>query len=363
MFAYKPLHVSGDWPVASPSEAFMEPSVLLDLSRSIDQGDFPNIHAILIEHAGHLIYEAYFEGDDYPRDEALERVVFDADTLHDLRSVSKSVTALLLGIALGDEFDAAIARPIRDFFPDLDVEYGPGIEAVTLHHVLTMTAGLKWDQVTHPPGDPGNDEYLFSETERPIEFVLGRPIVNAPGTTWTYSSGLTEVVAAIIGRRTSKRLDKFAEEVLFEPLGIRNYEWFGSRSWLPVGMPSASFGLRLRARDLAKIGSLILHNGTWNGKQVVPAAWIEIATRAHVDRIGGFTAGIYGYGFQWYPGKSTSVPSYPIIAAVGNGGQRLLIFPEQHLVLTVLAGNYNGPYQDHAHRMQGRIVRAHRDHL
>lgn len=358
----EPLQLSDGWRVAGPKEAYMDERALSDLTHLVEIGEFPNTHAVLIEHAGHLVYETYYEGEDYADLEFLGHVVFEVDTLHDLQSVTKSVTALLLGLALGSDFDEVLATPIAKFFPDLDIVFGAGTDAVTLQHVLTMTAGIQWGQRTDP-WDEGNDGYLLFETDTPIEMVLGRPVINTPGTKWVYNSGLTEIVGGIVARLTRQRLDKFAESALFEPLGITHYEWWGSQNWQPVGMPSASSGLRLRARDVAKIGSLVLHGGAWNNKQVIPVAWIDVATRPHVNGMKLVHYGIFNYGFQWYTGVSSSIPAYPIVWAFGYGGQCLYVLPDQHLVVTVLAGNYGGPYEDNGARMLGRIVRAHIDHL
>lgn len=357
-----PDETDDGWPIASLEEASMDAAALSELTRLLEQGDFPNIHAVLIEHAGRLIYEAYFEGLDYQRDDELTHTRFDAHTLHDLRSVTKGVTALLLGLALGDEFESALDTPIVEFFPDLNAGIGAGVEEIALRHVLTMTAGLDWDERTHPWGSPENDEFLLHTTPRPLEMVLARPVTTAPGTDWTYNSGLTELAGGVVERKTGRNVRDYAQEVLFGPLGTREFEWWGPKSWVPEGMPSASAGLRLRARDLAKIGSLILNRGLWGGEQIVSAELIALIVRPHVESIGLVAHGIFGYGLQWYPGKSTSIPSYPLIGAFGNGGQRLFILPKQHLVLTVLAGNYNGPYQDHGERMIGRIARAHLAH-
>ncbi|MEM7225793.1 MAG: serine hydrolase [Pseudomonadota bacterium] len=340
----------------------MDAEGLSELTRLLEQGEFPNTHAVLIEHAGALIYEAYFEGDDYQGDAELTRVKFDAHTLHDIRSITKSVTALLLGLALEEEFEPALKTPIVEFFPDLRDRVGAGVERITLLQVLTMTAGLDWDERTHPWGSPENDEFLLHTTDRPIELVLARSVTAEPGTNWTYNSGMTELAGGIIERKTGKNVRDFARSVLFGPLGVEEFEWWGAKTWLPAGMPAASGGLRLRARDLAKIGSLVLHKGRWGGQQVVPTEVIELIVQPHVDRIGQVANGILGYGLQWYAGKSTSIPSFPLIGAFGNGGQRLFILPKQHLVITVLAGNYNGPYQDNGERMIGRIARAHYGH-
>jgi len=367
----KPLQLQDGWPVASPGEAHLDARSLSDLTQWIEETyEYQNTHAVLIEHAGHLVYELYLEGQDSRFDgstrnrlfSSLGNRVFNVNSLHDLASVSKSVTSLLLGIALRGDYERTLATPITEYFKDQGITFGVGTEAVTLQHVLTMTAGLEWD-VTLPYSDPRNDNHkLFFMVENPIELVLGRRVTDPPGTVWNYNNGLTELLGTIIEQKTGKRLDVFAAEALFEPLGITNFEWVGPPSWQPKGRPSAAGGLRMRARDLAKIGSLSLHNGVWNNRQIVSPEWIQLSSQHHVNEVDRWSRGIYGYGFQWWPGRSNSIPTYRIIAGFGSGGQQLLVVPERHLVVTVFAGNYNRHRQDLFNWVLGRIAMAHREH-
>ena len=146
----KPKLLFDGWPVASAGEAFMDAAPLANITRLVGRGEFPNTHAIVVEHAGALVHEVYFEGQDFRGDEALGDVAFDAGTLHDIRSISKSVTALLLGLALDGAFAEALDTPVLEYFPEMKAWTGPGWDAVLLRHVLTMTAGLEWDEKTHP---------------------------------------------------------------------------------------------------------------------------------------------------------------------------------------------------------------------
>ena len=166
----------------------------------------------------------------------------------------------------------------------------------------------------------------------------------------------------IIEQKTGKRLRDFANEVLFEPLGINNFEWWGRRNWNPKGRPRASAGLRMRARDLAKVGSLVLHDGLWGNRRIVPSKWIQLSIQRHVKESIQGARGNYGYGFQWWPGHSNSIPRYKIIAGFGLGGQQLLVVPELHLAVTVFAGNYDRHGQNLFNWVLDRVVFAHRKH-
>lgn len=336
-----PVQREDGWPVAAAGTAGFSEAALAALTQAIRDGVYLNTHAVLVEKAGHLVYEAYFEGKDERWGVPLGNVVFDHQTLHDLRSVSKSVTSALLGIALGGDYETALATPLPAYFPDLKHRFGPDLGQVTLQHALTMTAGLEWNEMTVPYTDRSNDEIQLYYTYDPIGMVLSRPLRDPPGSTWYYNGGLTQVLAGLIERKTGMPLDRFAEEALFAPLGITDYEWLGSSLWPSGSSPSAASGLRLTARDLAKIGSLFLHQGRWQGQQVIPAEWIARSTERYVQDIPWGPPGVYGYGFMWYPGHTKGIPGFRIIRAAGNGDQKIFILPEQEIVVTIFAGLYN----------------------
>ena len=209
-------------------------------------------------------------------------------------SVSQSVTSALLGIALANDFATVLARPIGSFFSHLKLR--PELDAVTLEHVLTMTAGLEWNEMTVPYTGPKNDELQMSIVEDPIELVLSRPLRDKPGSAWYYNGGLTQVLVGVIKQITGKPFDTFAKEALFAPLGVTQYEWLGSPKWDPH-MPSAASGLRMRARDLARFGSVFLHGGTWADRRIVPEAWVDRSIQRHVQASGPGTP--WSYGYQW----------------------------------------------------------------
>ena len=150
-----PVPRDDGWPVAAAGTVGFDEAVLTKLTQDIRDGAYLNTHAVLVEKSGDLVYEAYFAGEDERWGNPLGRVAFDYQTLHDLRSVSKSVTSALLGIALAEEdFETALAAPVTVYFPDLEQRFGPDLDPelgrVTLQHVLTMTAGFEWNEMTVP---------------------------------------------------------------------------------------------------------------------------------------------------------------------------------------------------------------------
>ena len=348
-----PPQASDGWALGDPAEAGFDAAALERLVADIEAGEFPNTHALLIEHDGALVFERYFSGSDERWGQTIASRVMGPDSLHDLRSISKSVTSALVGIALSSDSAAEMDRPVAEYLPGYSL--GEAQQTITLHHVLTMTAGLQWNEMTVPYTDETNDEIRLYSVTDPALFVMTRPVEHQPGSTWYYNGGLTQVLATVIFNITGQNLDEFARVQLFEPLGITDFEWLGPGSWTPDD-PAAMSGLRLRARDLAKIGSVYLHGGRWRGQQVIPESWVERSMVRHVAEIGDWSyGGVWGYGYQWWVGALSS--GERVIAGVGNGNQRLFILPDEHLVVTIFAGEYN-KFEGHSNRLLSRVLEA-----
>ncbi|WP_299480252.1 serine hydrolase [uncultured Roseibium sp.] len=335
------------WTVAEPASAGLDPEALSELVEMIDAGvTAPNVHAVLVEHKGQLVFEHYWPGEDGE----YGYVEHGPETLHDIRSVTKSVTSLLLGVVLDGSAESALSRPIVSFFPELRGLQGE-LEAVTLHHVLTMTAGFAWNE-TIVPYDSQNDFIRLLSGDDPVGFTLAKEVRDEPGSRWLYNSGLSELVGGVIENLTGTALADYAEKVLFDPLQITEYEWWRPPAWTSEHFPSASAGLRLRARDLAKFGSLILHGGKWRGRRLVPDDWIAASTARHISN----SWERFGYGYFWYPGVLYT--GHKVIMASGWGDQRLYVVPDAGLAITIFAGNYESGGGVAGERIAGRIVRA-----
>ena len=270
----------------------------------------------------------------------LGRVTMSSEVRHDVRSVTKSVVSALVGIAVGSGAIPALDRPLVDWFPEYPELNTPERRRVTLHHALSMTSGLQWNEDN--PSDPRTPDDLVMRGEaQPLRYALARPFAQPPGSGFTYNSGLTQVMAAVLERATKTPIEEYARARLFGPLGISDVEWWGDLA----GMPSAAGGLRLRARDLAKFGSLYLHGGRWNGTQVLPAGWVDRSTRRHFrfePRDSADARGEFGYGyFWWYNCYPTDAGLVEARTAVGLGQQRIFVLPGLDMVVTILAGRYN----------------------
>jgi CubicO group peptidase (beta-lactamase class C family) len=343
------------WKTASAESAAVDPPRLSALTASVRAWPELGVHAILIERGERLIYEEYFDGFDQRWGEPLGRVSMSHDSLHDLRSITKSVVSALVGIALAAGAIGTLDDPVLKWFPEYADLNTAERRRVTLAHVLGMTSGLEWNEDI-PYTDPRNDEIRMTRDPDPLRYALSRPFAHEPGSEFTYNGGSTQVLAAVVSRATKMPLREYARSVLFEPLGIARFEWLGDLA----GMPSAASGLRLRARDLAKVGSLYLHDGRWNGKQVLPAGWVERSTRRHFrfrPRTGVDAGGEFGYSyFWWYNCYPTAAGSIEARTAVGNGQQRIYVLPGLDMAVTILAGRYNDPA---ASTLGTRLLRDH----
>ncbi|SCB47105.1 CubicO group peptidase, beta-lactamase class C family [Bradyrhizobium shewense] len=310
-----------------------------------------NIHAVLVARDGKLAFERYFKGADeipgYIYGRRVETIAFDADTLHNMKSVSKSVASLVVGIAIDRGLIRGVDEPIFSFFPELSDLRSPEKDRIRLVHVLTMSMGLKWVEATPATGDDDNDETRMHMAWDPCRYVLGLPVTAAAGQEFFYNTGALTLVSAIIRKATGRPLDEFARENLFEPLGITGTAWGRYR-----GDTDAGGGLRLRPRDMAKIGQLVLAGGRWNGRQIVSKAWIEAST---AEKIKANDAQSYGY--LWWRGQ-TRLNDRKIswIGALGRGGQSIRIVPELDLVVAVTAGYYQD-YSSQAFRLQFGVFR------
>jgi CubicO group peptidase (beta-lactamase class C family) len=333
----------------------MDPARLGILTNTIRRYADWNIHAVLVERRGSLVYEEYFPGQDESWGRPLGRVDFDRETKHDLRSVSKAVVSALVGIALASGKIRSIDQPLLDFFPELSDLSTAERRRLTVRHALIMSGGLDWNE-TMPYTDPRNDEIGMTRSVDPMRYVLSRPFITEPGAVWNYNGGLTQALGTIVQRASGQPLRDYARAVLFEPLGITDVEWMGNLA----GVPSAASGLRLRPRDLAKVGSLYLNDGRWRDRQVVPAVWVSESTRRHqtLPRTMSVSAfGTHSYAYQWWHTcYRTATGILESHTAAGNGQQRIYVIRELDLVLTVLAGRYNDPT---AQRLPDRLLVEH----
>jgi CubicO group peptidase (beta-lactamase class C family) len=307
------------------------------LGRRLDallaSGRVRNLHGLVILRHGQLILERYGVGRDHAWGTDLGIVTFEPRTLHDLRSVTKSITALLYGIALQCGLVPEPQAPLLRSFPEYaELADDPDRQALRIEHALTMTLGLDWNERV-PYTSPANSEIAMEMAADRYRYVLERPLVEPPGQRWHYCGGATALLGRLIVKGAQQTLPEFARQTLFEPLGIEAFEWMAGSD----GVHSPASGLRLRPRDLARIGEVVLAHGVWRGRQVIPSEWLAEALRARV----GVGDGVE-YGYQWYLGQ---LGPCRFAAGFGNGDQRLVVVPQAELVVAIAAGNYDTPHQ------------------
>jgi CubicO group peptidase (beta-lactamase class C family) len=291
------------------------------------------LHTLLVWKGGRMVFEHYGTGDDQSWGKPLGKVRFAPDVLHDLRSVSKSIVGMLYGIALADGKVPPPEAKLYDQFPEYaDLARQPGRDRLTVAHVLGMTLGFEWDELTIPYGDPRNSEIAMELSPDRYRYVLDRPMVGEPGVKWTYNGGCTALLGRLIAKGTGDKLPDYARRVLFDPMGLGPTEWSNGLK----GEAAAASGLRMRPPDLLRIGEMVLAGGAWQGRQIVPAKWLEQSTTRSVVIDGPF-----GYGWHWYLLSPSG--GAKTISAVGWGGQRLFIMPALDLVVAMHCGNYSKP--------------------
>jgi CubicO group peptidase (beta-lactamase class C family) len=290
-----------DWPVAAPQDQGLDHQMLAQALQVIADRRL-DLHSLLIIRHGYLVSETYFQS-------------FQATFKHDLYSVTKSFTATLVGIAV-DQHGLRLDAPALGFFPDRQfANLDDRKQAMTVEGLLTMASGLDWQE-----GDAAYSS-MFTSLDW-VKAVLDRPMAGQPGREFNYCSGCSHVLMAIVQAQTGQDALAFARQNLFKPLGITDLAW----SMDPHGIPVGGWGLNLTPRDMAKLGYLYLHNGMWDGRQIVSAEWVEAATRQHID------AGDLGYGYQWWV-----APRLGGYAALGRGGQTVFVNPALDLVVVTTA--------------------------
>lgn len=298
-----------DWRPASPESVGFSSEKLLEAVTTLDF-DANGLNSLLIIKDGYSILEAY-------------RYPYGPDTLHNVNSVTKSITSTLYGIALDRKAVKGVSSKVLDYFPEFKASETDGRKrAMTVEDLLTMRTGQNWIEYAGFDMDTSFDQMRGSENW--LEYLLGIPMIGEPGETFDYNTGASHIISGIVQKGTGGT-EAFARYHLFGPLGIQDYAWKND----PQGIPTGGFGLSLRARDLAKIGFLYLNGGIWDGERIVSREWTKKATAVHVD---GLPAQTGSYGFHWWTQRGSR-----IFMAQGYGDQYLVVIPEQDVIIVTNA--------------------------
>jgi len=315
--------------VADPAAVGLSAERLRQMEQSVRAGDFKQTTSVLVARGGRLAYEGYFDADG-------------AEGLRNTRSATKTVTGMLIGIAIDHGQLRSVDAKVLDFFHDKEPLQNPDPRKaqITVEDFLTMSSLLECDDENQ--FSRGNEErmYLVEDWAR---FALDLPIRGFPdwvskpadspyGRSWSYCTAGPTTLGTLLERATHEKIPDFAQKNLFAPLGIAHPRWQSQ----PTGVAMTGGGLNLRSRDLLKLGQLYLNGGTWNGRRVISADWVSRSVSPHAQARADTD---YGY-LWWLPTYRANGREYKCFAMFGTGGNKVYVFPAEQLVLVVTTTNY-----------------------
>jgi CubicO group peptidase (beta-lactamase class C family) len=313
------------WRTLPPEQLGMNGQTLEELRQHVARR-LPHIRSVLIVRRGYIVFEDYSRG-------------LTADDLHEVASITKSVTSATVGLALADGSLRSVDQSVLSFFPDQAQRLQAAAYAdVTLRHLLTLTTGLRWRE------DHFRD---WLEADNQIEFALSLPSGGKPGQRFDYNTPSTHLLSAIVQRATGKTLAMYSKDALFAPLGISRFRWRADRQGHSLG----GVGLELRSRDLAKLGLLYVSGGIWENRQLLPKAWIQVSTVPHSK---GGPPEDAAYGFLWWIAE---IRGRSMFFAGGFGGQYLAVVPQDDIVI-VITSNLQAPHRENRSLIADFILRA-----
>jgi CubicO group peptidase (beta-lactamase class C family) len=342
-----------EWDTATPASQEVNTAPLDALHREFESGEHGYIDSMSVYRSGYLVYEKSYENDydeasvgrdsthwQYNYYDASWHPWFERGSLHTIQSISKSVTSALIGIAIGRGEIPGVDAKMMPYFDDFEtVDSDPRRDAIKIRDLLTMTAGIQWDESSTDYTDPKNSCAAMESSEDWVEFVLGQAMHAAPGEEYEYNSGITVLLAHILLEATGKDADVYATEHLFGPLGIDGFYWKKT----PTGLVDTEGGLYLEPDDLARIGYLYANDGVWNERRILPEGWVAASMRPDTEVPGWYAR----YGYQWWLIPYEGGQQDWAYTGLGYGGQRLLVVPEYDLIAVFTGWNiYDIPSLD-----------------
>jgi CubicO group peptidase (beta-lactamase class C family) len=298
----EPVQKEWTWETSTPEKQGIDSERVIELFNKIEQKGM-NLSSLLIARNGRIITEAYF-------------APYDKNTRHNLYSASKSVLSALVGIALEEGDLKSIDQRVAEFFPQYYTEnMDPRKKEITIKDLLKMSAGYEASD------NYKLNEIFFSRNEL-AKRIINRKLVSKPGKEFRYDNLSSQLIAEILREATGKSIFAYAQQHLFQPLGIEDVRW----DKLPSGHYIGSSGVHLTPRQMAKFGHLYLNEGTWQGKQVVPTSWVKESTRSYIATRNPW----WDYGYQWWTARNVYIAS-------GYGGQRIMVLPEADMVIVITA--------------------------
>lgn len=286
-----------------------------------DHDEHPDLRGVVVIQEGRRVAERYYNGASLSE-------------LHDIRSAGKSITALLVGIAVDQGAITSVNDPVSRYWREAA---GSAIGAVLLRDVLSMRSGLA--AFDEDPASPGNEDRMDASGD-PLTFVRHVPAGDRPGTRYRYNSATAYTAGVVVANATREKMSSFAHRRLFGPLGITRWEWQSDAS----GMTKGQGNLSLTTRDFASIGEMVRNNGRAHGRQIVSAKWIAAMLAPHVS-IGADDPYADQYGYLWYRKvQQVAGRAIPVSFASGNGGNKMYVVPACDLVVAITSAAYGRGY-------------------
>lgn len=315
----KPMDINDGLHVSTLEAHKLDTAIFDKINQDICSGKYGNIHSLLVIENDELVIEQYYNG-------------WERDRLHFLASTTKSFNAILIGIAIDQGKIIDVNQKMLSFFPEYDtLEKDFRKHQITIKDLLTMTSGFKWDENSLPLNDPDNMGNQMEQTDDWLKSALSLLMDTLPGTKYVYCGPNAVILSEIIRKSTGQSIAEFAEAYLFQPLGIKEYDWFSKN-----GVFDSGGGLKLRSRDIAKYGLLHLNTGKWGDNVIVSKEWIEETFQPFIEINHPFYS-----CYQWQMAKTDL--GFNVWFIPGNGGQIINIVPALNMVIVVNADNRNIP--------------------
>lgn len=331
LIAIQPIQKSQSWKISGST---YNKSLIEKLNRKIAEKYFKNITSIVVIKNGELLIEEYFNGSG-------------RDSLHDTRSVGKSFCSAIIGIAVREGIIKSENLALGDFYNLRSFEnYSTKKDSVTLKSLLTMSSAFEGSDMNED--SPGNEENMYP-TDNWVSFALNLPMDKAKvtGKDWDYFTAGVVILGDVLDKFLPGGLEKFADEKLFKPLGITNYQW----QYTPQKIANTAGGLKMSSLDYAKFGQLYVNHGNWNGSEIFNPEWAEKSTSKQLP-IPGTDNEYYGYLF-WNKTFNVSNKNYEVSYSSGNGGNKIFIFQDEPIVIVITSTAFNTPY---AHQQTDKIM-------
>ena len=335
-----PEQKNDNWICVDLETEGMDKNKLSGLINQIKKSKYDDIHSLLIVRNGKLLLEEYFWADGKIAGPFVNKIF--RERIQNQASVTKSVNSALIGLALKQGLIEDTKQKVHEYFPEHEEIFVDGKRQIQLYDLLTMSSGLQWNELSLSYNNPGNDVNKMERSDDLIKYCLNKPLESKPGLEFNYNSGLSIILGEIVHRASGIETNKYAEDNLFNHLGISDYSWSRRKN----NLLATGGGLALRARDMAKFGLLYLNSGKWNGEQILSKNFIQRSTQPQIKTRSGW------YGFQWWI-RSFNIRNREILAYYANGraGQFIFVFPEMKMIVVSTAQNYKGGYHKKFYKM------------